>query len=639
MTIAETDSGQARLATVEGQVEQLERLARRWSVARLLTFLAFIAGLILWSWSPLYPATLSAPALAAFVAALVLHTRILRRLDTLRARALLLREALERQQSRRRPRQAPELEETDSPLARGMRGFAAEPRHHELDPGVVEDLALLDGGRTLFGFLDTSSTVFGARRLRWMLTRPLLDPADIRVRQAAVRELASRPGTRDSILEALVGLRERSFESVPGSLRAPRVFTDPRLVLLGAHVLGTAGLAALITIFFWLPALALCFVFFVVNMAFIGRHVKRANTLRDRVLLLVPLLRAIDAAAQELAAAELESDELREIRGVLSGLRPLTRRLRRHAAILALHEYGPLFEVINVFTLLELRVLPLSERALLERREEIERAIGALGELEALLSLSGPLVEQDDFCAPEPLERDTPEIDAPQIDAPQIDAPQIDAIALAHPLIERHRAVRNPVRLGGADRVWIITGSNMSGKSTILKAVAVNAILAGAGGPTCARSFRWTPLAVHTDINIRDSLDDGKSYFQVEVERVLRVLRAAEESPRILAVFDELFRGTNSEERLAISRAILRKLRSRGILLLVATHDLELSKLVTVDREEAMSNHHFREAVEGRTMTFDYVLREGPATTRNALRVLEVSGYPEDVINEARGDN
>jgi DNA mismatch repair ATPase MutS len=122
----------------------------------------------------------------------------------------------------------------------------------------------------------------------------------------------------------------------------------------------------------------------------------------------------------------------------------------------------------------------------------------------------------------------------------------------------------------------------------------------------------------------------------VEVERVLNIVRAADTSPKLVALFDELFRGTNSEERVAISRALLRYLGRRGVLVLAATHDRALADLVTIDRENGMANHHLRETVESGVMRFDYRLRDGVVSTRNAIRVLESLGYPEALVSEAR---
>jgi DNA mismatch repair ATPase MutS len=205
---------------------------------------------------------------------------------------------------------------------------------------------------------------------------------------------------------------------------------------------------------------------------------------------------------------------------------------------------------------------------------------------------------------------------------------------LGHPLIEPERVVLNDLHLGPQSPIAIITGSNMSGKSTLLKSVGMNLVLAGMGGPVEARAMRWTPLALSSDINVRDSLDDGKSYFAVEVERVERILRLAREGGKVLGIFDELFRGTNSAERLAIAMALIAHLRGTGGLYLVATHDLAITRLA--EEIPGIVNFHFREEVHDGTMRFDYRLRPGPAPTRNAIRVLETRGYPETLVREAR---
>ncbi len=174
----------------------------------------------------------------------------------------------------------------------------------------------------------------------------------------------------------------------------------------------------------------------------------------------------------------------------------------------------------------------------------------------------------------------------------------------------------------------------MSGKSTLLKSVGVNLVLAGMGGPVQAVRMRWTPMGLFTDINVRDSLDDGKSYFAAEVERVERIIREAARRPLFLGIFDELFRGTNSAERQAIAMALLAHLRSAGGLYLVATHDLAVTSLA--QEIPGIVNLHFREEIEGGSMRFDYRLHPGPAPTRNAIRVLEARGYPRKLIEEAR---
>ncbi len=357
------------------------------------------------------------------------------------------------------------------------------------------------------------------------------------------------------------------------------------------------------------------------NLAMVARNFKASQPSRNRLVALGPLLDGLRRLTVVIAGTPLESRELGALAEQMSTSAPALGRLRRRVSILQMKGLGSLAELLNLLTLWELRTLPAAESLLVAHRPDLERSIGALGECEAYLSLSGLLVDHDEFCLP------TPEDGSP---------PAIHAEDVRHPLIPAPEVVRNPVSLGGDEAVRIITGSNMAGKSTYLRAVGVNLVLAGIGAPVCASAWCWTPLALYSDVNIRDSLDDGKSYFQVEVERVLEITREAGANPRILAIFDELFRGTNSEERLAIAAAVIRFLRDRGILLLVATHDSRLTELVTRDSEPGMTCWHFQDQMAAGRMTFDYTLCPGPVRNRNAIRVLEACDYAPEIIEDAR---
>jgi hypothetical protein len=435
--------------------------------------------------------------------------------------------------------------------------------------------------------------------------------------------MARQPDLLRVLLLCFFFLRGRPHELVVWFLAEPLAFAGRRGILIWVNILGTAIPAVLIAaaVARSLEILALIVPLVALSIVTIGLNVKRANLARDRLLLFGPLIDSWLRLGEALARAAPSSAEWRGIRAVMEAVEPHARKLRRLVALLDLHSYGVLFELWNLVTLWELRILPAAEGLFDRRRKVLGEASGALGEAEALLSLALPLAEQPDFEMPEILERERPLLEAEEI---------------CHPLIEPGASVRNPIRLGDGANVLIITGSNMSGKSTYLKSIGLNAVLAGVGAPACAKRLRWTPLPLFTDINVRDSLEGGKSYFQVEVERVRAAIEAAERSPFAIAIFDELFRGTNSEERSAIARAILRRLRSAGVLAVVATHDLGLARAAAGGAEPGMENKHFREHVEDGRMAFDYRLRDGPAPTRNAIRVLEASGYPEGIIAEAR---
>jgi DNA mismatch repair ATPase MutS len=275
-----------------------------------------------------------------------------------------------------------------------------------------------------------------------------------------------------------------------------------------------------------------------------------------------------------------------------------------------------LHSVIQVLTLWDFHILHRME--LWQRRcgGHVRRWLAVLGEVEALTALAA-------------LAHDHPDGSFPEINP---DPPtEIEALGLEHPLLPG--AVANDVTVGPPGTFLLVTGSNMSGKSTLLRALGVNVVLAQAGGPVFARHLRMPPLRLGTSILVEDSLLAGVSYFMAELQRLKAIVDLAEEcadgETRLLFLLDEVLRGTNSEERQAAVRRVLSHLLAEGALGAVSTHDLHLAELP--DLAEACRPVHFRETVgaapDGRPkMTFDYLLRPGVATTRNALKLLELVG-------------
>lgn len=222
-------------------------------------------------------------------------------------------------------------------------------------------------------------------------------------------------------------------------------------------------------------------------------------------------------------------------------------------------------------------------------------------------------------------------------------SPRVEAIGLGHPLLRPDRCVRNDVTLGPPGRFLLVTGSNMSGKSTLLRALGLNAVLAGAGAPVCARSLSIPCMRVFTCMRVEDSLEEGVSLFMAELLRIRSVVEAARApgSP-VLYLLDEMLHGTNTAERRVAARGVVRHLLDAGALGAVSTHDLALAE--SPELLDASHPVHFREEVEGEGLdgrpriTFDYALRPGIATTRNALKLLEAVGLslPEGLSGDAR---
>ena len=198
--------------------------------------------------------------------------------------------------------------------------------------------------------------------------------------------------------------------------------------------------------------------------------------------------------------------------------------------------------------------------------------------------------------------------------------------ALGHPLVPEKRCVRNSVRLNSEARVMLVSGSNMSGKSTLLRTIGVNAVLAMAGAPIRGKSLRLSPMNIGTCIRRTDSLQQGRSGFYTEILQIHRVFQLTEDSVALLFLFDELLEGTNSKDRRIGAEGLLKGLLNRRAIGVVTTHDLALTKIADSSQGQ-IRNMHFEDQVKDGKMHFDYKLREGVIAKSNALELMRLMGF------------
>jgi DNA mismatch repair ATPase MutS len=245
----------------------------------------------------------------------------------------------------------------------------------------------------------------------------------------------------------------------------------------------------------------------------------------------------------------------------------------------------------------------------------IREWIDAAGEFEALCSLAGYSYEHPADVFPEIV------VTKPA----DVSTGCFEAEALAHPLMPEAHSIRNDVQLGGETRLWIVSGSNMSGKSTLLRTIGINTVLAWAGAPVRATRLKISPLTLGASIRVLDSLQDGRSRFYAEITR-LREIVALTSGPRpVLFLLDELLSGTNSHDRQIGASAILRALIDRGAMGLITTHDLALAHIADALPGRA-ANVHFADTLENGQLHFDYRLQPGVVQRSNALDLMRSVG-------------
>jgi DNA mismatch repair ATPase MutS len=239
----------------------------------------------------------------------------------------------------------------------------------------------------------------------------------------------------------------------------------------------------------------------------------------------------------------------------------------------------------------------------------VRKWITTVGEMEALISLAAYSHEHPDDPFPEITEGEA----------------SFAAEGLGHPLLPGAGCVPNDVSITGEIRVLLVSGSNMSGKSTLLRAIGINSVLAMAGAPVRARRMRLSRLQVGASIRINDSLQEGSSRFYAEITRLRQILNLTSGDPAVLFLLDELLQGTNSKDRRIGGEAVVRALVNRGAIGLVSTHDLALTD-IGGSLDGHLHNVHFQDELANGRMIFDYKLREGIVTKSNGLELMRSIG-------------
>lgn len=613
---------QRRLEGFDARAEDLARRARTYATGRLVTFAGAFVVLVVLVLSGLgaHPLGLGLAG-ALFVAFLILvglDSRLRRRLDRARALARANRHALARVDRRW----------DDLPLP------PPPPLPSEGLPAAARDLHLF-GRASLAQLLGTVTTAGGWRRLAaWLLDAVapggIASSEDELVqRQRSAAALAGELDFRQRLeaLGAEVGAEtprlDRFYEWAEGEpwlARRTLVRWTARLLTVAVPLSIVAHVAGWVDYWLWLPVGFVAYVFSAFHAGEIHQRFDRASAGGDGFAgygALFAHLEELPTPTPHLAAlAERLAPE------GFPGAAGQMARLAR-ANDLADARHGMFHIVLQVLTLWDFHVLGRLERWQRDSGASARVWLEVLGEVEALAALAGLAHAHPEWAWPEIAAAGAPGAAG---------GTRLVARELGHPLLPTPERVDNDVTLGPPGTFLLVTGSNMSGKTTLLRAVGANVVLAQAGAPVAARSLALPRLVLATSIGVEDSLAEGISYFMAELLRLKSVVAVAEEPPAgrpVVFLLDEILRGTNSGERqIAVSR-VIGHLVAVGAIGAVTTHDLEI--LAEGRLAGAADTIHFRETLEprpdgGTTMSFDYTARPGLAPTTNALRLLEAVG-------------
>jgi hypothetical protein len=527
-----------------------------------------------------------------FAGVAIVHTRTLNARDRTKSAVAFYERALERIAGRW--------------TGRGEQG----DRFRQPDHPYADDLDLFGRG-SLFELLSTARTRAGEEALAgWLLTPA---PAgEIESRQAAARELGDRLDLRESIAilgdGVLVGVHApaiRRWAAAPVRLSG----RGPRLLLCAV------GASTIATLILWLATGRA-----VPLLVALGAAAAAGAWFKARVLHVIEAVdepsHDLDLLADVLRTLErqrFDSPCLRRLHDELGGThRPASAEIARLAQLVALlsSRTNVLFAVPATLMLWATQFAFAIEHWRIRVGSHVLRWLDAVGEFEALSALATYATEHREYVFPEFT----------------ASGAMVRATGLAHPLLPPS-AVANDIALGGDNpQLVVISGSNMSGKSTLLRALGTNVVLAQAGAPVRATSFQLSPLRIGASIRIQDSLQDGRSKFFAEITRLKQIVDLARSGGgQVLFLLDEILGGTNSHDRRLGAEAVLAGLRDLGTIGLVTTHDLALGEIALQPGSRAV-NMHFEDRFEHGALAFDYILRPGIVRTSNAIPLMRSIG-------------
>ena len=451
----------------------------------------------------------------------------------------------------------------------------------------------------------------GDEYLYYMLRNPLIRDIDISDTEKKISSLSEDENTRLDLQMCLHEMGRTGSYSIYSYLnRLDEVKSTPKLKSMIGPLL-------------YIPAIVLCFFslawglgcIFVLALYNIASYFKHKNKIEPYIVCFEYVFRILDNCDRICETVKQKKDHvLKDETFRLSEISKNFKNFKRFSSLvvgkLGTGPVGIVMDYVKMLTHMDLIKFDSMLIQVKEHKNEVDEILGIIGRIDCYIAIGEYRAFLKKWCTPD-LSSDN------------------KGLYIAngyHPLIKD--AVPNSI---DAKKCVLLTGSNASGKSTFLKMVAVNALLAQSVNTVCAEEYRAPYYSIYSSLSLKDSIVSGESYYMAEIRSLKRIMDAVDRNKHVLGFVDEVLRGTNTIERIAASSAILRNLNLKGVLVFAATHDLELTKIL----EEEYDNYHFTEVIDAEDVRFPYKLAEGKAVSRNAIRLLISMGYDSDIIDGA----
>lgn len=473
----------------------------------------------------------------------------------------------------------------------------------------------LFGEDSLFRYLNRTVTGPGKKFLAEWLMNPCRDGSGINARQEAVKELSGKLDWRQKFssygLDKPLSIEE--IKNLEEWLNSRNNLFRSGLMKSVPLVLPSAAILTLLLAFTGILPYRVFFLLFLFNLFLVGIFLNRINRIHSMVTRKEIFLSSVENLIRSFESEKFNSSILNKIQGkIYSEQDSAANRIRKlRNLIRAFDSRLNLFVgfILNGFLLWDFHCINRLEKWRESAASDLPAWLSLLGEIDAFNSLAGYAFNNPGNIYPEVTNG----------------IPVLDAAGLGHPLLQRESRVDNDFKINHNGLVFIITGANMAGKSTFLRTVSVNMILAMAGAPVCARKMCFTPVSLFTSMRTTDSLSHNESYFYAELKRLKSLKERLEKGEKLLFILDEILKGTNSSDKSTGSKLFLKQLIDLGGTGLIATHDISLGEMEQ-EFPENVVNKCFEIGIDGEEISFDYILRDGITRKMNAVVLMKQMG-------------
>lgn len=475
----------------------------------------------------------------------------------------------------------------------------------------------LFGANSLYQFLCVAKSVYGKQRLAELLSWDMQMDEEQANRAKAVAECRENITFTTEMVKLLKLYELHGKRKKKVSMEALFTYMETqekassKWLRYGCFGLSCATLMALIASMLsvsYAYVLALATLSLCLSLLTFLKH----SRILTRVDALARLIGDYERMFTCLSASAFHSVQLCAIKQESSEAKKALRELKRIVCMVQLRSNSILFFIVNAFALLDFQCVFALEAWKQRYGSALRTWIMAIAEVEALLSLAQLGLAKEHFCQGERVQQ----------------APYLRAEKITHPLLREEQAIANSITLRHG--TYIITGSNMSGKTTFLRTLGINMVLFYAGAGVCATHFEASTMALYTSMRVHDNVSEGISTFYAEILRIQKMNEASRQKKPMLVLIDEIFKGTNSADRIYCARQAIRCLHQPWIITMVSTHDFELCELEH-EKDIQAHNYHFAETYENERILFDYRLQEGTCTTTNARALMRLAGFKEEL--------